>query len=90
MATEKKYVPSENARKVIDYLKGMGVGVKLTTAKVQAALGFDKPGCVTGSINGFVKKGYVERTKEVLEEGQEAKSVFWLTEAGAAWNPDAE
>lgn len=81
-----------NSRKVFDFLKSNGVGVKFTTAEVMQALGFEKAGSVTGSVTGLVKKGYAERAKEVRPdaEGKEKEvSVFWLTEAGSNFDPDA-
>jgi len=84
---------TENSRKVFDYLKSAGAGVKFTTKQVQEALGFEKAGSVTGSVTGLVRKGYAERFKETVEveEGKTKEiSYFCLTEAGAAFDPDAE
>ena len=84
---------TENSRKVFDYLKSAGAGVKLITKQVQEALGFEKAGSVTGSVTGLVRKGYAERFKETVEveEGKTKEiSYFCLTEAGAAFDPDAE
>ena len=84
---------TENSRKVFDYLKSAGAGVKFTTKQVQEALGFEKAGSVTGSVTGLVRKGYAERFKETveIEEGKTKEiSYFCLTEAGAAFDPDAE
>ncbi len=88
MATKGTMTP--NSRKVLDFLKGNGVGVKFTTKDVMNALGFEKTGSVTGSINGLYKKGYVDKTKEPREIDGKTKevSVFWLTEDGAAFDPD--
>lgn len=87
----KKGTMTPNSRKVFDFLKGNGAGVKFTTKDVQTALGFEKAGSVTGSITGLVNKGYAERAKETREvDGKQKEvSVFWLTEAGAAFDPDA-
>lgn len=79
---------TENSRKVFEYLKEAGPGVKFTTKQVQTALGFEKAGSVTGSVTGLVKKGYAERFAEVDEDGKEIK-YFALTEAGMAFDPDA-
>jgi len=71
---------TENSRKVFEYLKAAGAGVKFTTKQVQEALGFEKAGSVT------------ERFKETVEvEGGKTKEVsyFCLTEAGMAFDPDA-
>ena len=84
---------TENSRQVFDYLKSAGAGVKFTTKQVQEALGFEKAGSVTGSVTGLVRKGYAERFKETVEveEGKTKEiSYFCLTEAGAAFDPDAE
>lgn len=84
---------TENSRKVFEYLKAAGAGVKFTTKQVQEALGFDKAGSVTGSVTGLVKKGYAERFSETTEdENGKVKEVkyFALTDAGVAFDPDAE
>jgi len=55
-------------------------------------LGFEKAGSVTGSITGLVKKGYAVREKRTVtdDEGKSKEiSVFWLTEAGMNFDPDA-
>lgn len=87
-----KKAMTPNSRKVFDFLKGNGVGVKFTTRDIQTALGFDKPGCVTGSVTGLAKKGYAVWEKETREVDGKTKevSVCYLTEAGAAFDPDAE
>lgn len=88
-----KTTMTEGSRKVFEYLKSAGAGVKFTTKQVQEALGFEKSGSVTGSVNGLVKKGYAERFKEEIEtEDGKTKTVsfFCLTEAGAAFDPDAD
>ena len=79
------------SRKVLDFLQENGVGVKFNTKQVQTALGFEKAGSVTGSINGLFKKGYVDKTKEEIEVDGKTKTVcvFWLTESGAGFDPDA-
>ncbi len=88
---------TEGSRKVFEYLKAAGAGVKFTTKQVQEALGFDKAGSVTGSVTGLCKKGYAERfteTEEYVTEKGETKTrevkYFALTEAGANFDPDAE
>lgn len=90
MAT-KKGVMTANSRKVLDFLKGNGVGVKFTTKEVQTALGFEKAGTVTGSVTGLCNKGYAVREKEERTIDGETKtvSVFYLTEEGAAFDPNA-
>lgn len=86
-----KGIMTENSRKVFDFLKGNGAGVKFTTLQVKEALDFEKTGSVVGSITGLVNKGFAERTKEVHTiDGKEKEiSVFWLTDAGAAFDPDS-
>lgn len=87
----KKGTMTPNSRKVLDFLKGNGVGIRFTTKEVQEALGFEKAGTVTGSVTGLVNKEYAVREKEMrMVDGKEKEvSVFYLTEAGAAFDPDA-
>lgn len=89
----KKRQMTENSRKVLDFLKEAGAGVKFTTKDVQKKLGFEKAGSVTGSVTGLVKKGYAERfTESVEDEDGKVKEIkyFALTEAGMAFDPDAQ
>ena len=86
-----------HARKVFEYLKAAGAGVKFTTKQVQEALGFKEPGTVTGSVTGLVRKGYAERfteTEEYTTEKGEVKvrevKYFALTDEGANFDPDQE
>ena len=91
MAAKKKPM-SENARKVLAFLKDNGVGVKFTTKQVQEALNLEKAGMVTGSVTGLVNKEYAERFTEVVEdENGKTKEIkyFALTEAGMNFDPDA-
>ena len=84
---------TEGSRKVFEYLKAAGAGVKFTTKDVQTALGFEKAGSVTGSVTGLVKKGYAERFTETVTDAEgKTKEVkyFALTEAGANFDPDAD
>ena len=87
----KKGTMTPNSRKVLDFLKGNGVGVKFTTHDVQKALDFEKAGTVTGSVTGLVNKGYAVREKEIREvDGKEKEvSVFYLTQEGYDFDPDA-
>lgn len=89
MATKKGMTP--NSRKVLDFLKGNGVGVKFTTRDVQVALDFEKAGTVTGSVTGLVNKGYAVREKELREvDGKQKEvSVFYLTQEGMDFDPDS-
>ena len=79
---------TENSRRVFDFLREAGAGVKFTTKQVQTALNLEKAGSVTGSVTGLVKKGLDERFAEVGEDGKEIK-YFALTEAGMTFDPDA-
>jgi len=92
MATAKKGM-TENSRKVLDFLKGNGVGVKFTHKEVADALGFETTAAVVGSITGLVKKELAVREKVERPTGEEGKtktvSVFYLTEAGMNYDPDA-
>lgn len=84
---------TEGSRKVFEYLKAAGAGVSFTTKEVQEALGFEKAGSVTGSVTGLVRKGYAERvTETVTDDEGKTKEVkkFYLTEAGANFDPDAD
>lgn len=88
----KKGTMTPNSRKVFDYLKAAGVGVRFTTKEVQEALGFEKAGSVTGSVTGLVNKEFAVREKETRTDAEgktKEVSVFYLTEAGAAFDPDA-
>lgn len=83
---------SENARKVLDFLKEKGVGAQFTIKQLMNELGFEKAGCATGSINSFVKKNLVDRTVEVVEDENGKTSevkYFSINEAGMAYDPDA-
>lgn len=78
---------TENSRRVFNFLKEAGPGVKFTTKQVQSALNLEKAGSVTGSITGLCKKGLCVRFSEPDEEGKEVK-YFALTEEGMAFDPD--
>ena len=84
---------TENSQKVLRFLQEAGAGVKFTTKEVVEKLGFEKSGSVTGSLTGLVKKGYAESFTEAVEdENGKVKEVkyFALTDAGMAFDPDAE
>ena len=84
---------SENSRKVLEYLKNAGVGVKFTYKQVATDLGFDKVGAVVGSITSFAKKEKVDKFEESVTDSEGKTKVvkfFALNDAGAAWDPDAE
>lgn len=83
---------TENSRRVFEYLKAAGAGVKFTTKQVQEDLGLEKSGSVTGSVTGLVRRKLAVREKAIVEvDGKEKEvSVFYLTEAGAAFDPDAD
>lgn len=84
---------SENARKILDYLKGAGVGARFSTKDLMTALNFEKTGSVTGTMTSLVNKGYAEKDK-VETQNEEGKTstvtVYWLNDAGMAFDPDAE
>lgn len=83
---------SENARKVLNFLKDKGVGAQFTVKQMMNELGFEKAGCVTGSINSLVKKNYVDRTVEVVEDENGKTSevkYFGINAAGMEYDPDA-
>lgn len=88
----KKTTMTANSRKVFDFLKGNGAGVKFTVKDVQSALGFENASSVVGSVSGLARKGYAVWDKEVRsdDEGKETSvSVFYLTPEGAEYGPDA-
>ena len=92
MATKKKGM-TENSRKVLEFLKAAGAGVKFTANEVKDALNLEKVGSVTGSVTGLVNKGYAERfTETVTDENGKTKEIkkFALTQAGVEFDPDAE
>lgn len=81
-----------NSRKVLEFLQGNGAGVKFTTKEVQEALGFEKVASVTGSVSGLARKGYAVWEKETrtdAEGNEKVVSVFYLTDEGAKFDPDA-
>lgn len=81
---------STNSRKVFDFLKANGVGVKFSVKDIQTALDFDTHAKVIGSLRSFVKKGVVAKTTETRTVNGESKEVpvYWLTAQGATTNPD--
>ena len=91
MAKKTTGTMTANSRKVFDYLKGNGVGVKFTHKEVADALGFENTAAVVGSVTGLVNKELAVREKETRTvDGKEKEvSVFWLTEKGAQYDPDA-
>ena len=93
MATAKKKGMTENARKVLEFLKAAGVGVKFTANEVKDALGFEKVGCVTGSVTGLVNKECAERfTETITDENGKTKEIkkFALTQKGMELDPDQQ
>ena len=88
----KKATMTPNARRIFDFLKQAGVGVKFTNKDVQEALNLEKVGSVTGTVNNLVKKEFAVREKDIREvDGKQKEvSVFYLTEKGAAFDPDEE
>lgn len=82
---------TENSRKVFDFLKEHN-GVKVTAQEIAKELDVTI-NAVTGSVNGLVKKNYAVR-EEVSSQSAEGKPVITkyisLTDAGMAYDPDAE
>lgn len=92
MATNTKGL-TEKKIKILDYLKLKGVGVKLTYTGAAKELGYDKPISIISNITNFAKKGLVDKEKvtEIGEDGKKKEvGYFWLTEAGMAFDPNAE
>lgn len=90
MATTKKGM-TEKSRKVLDFLKGNGVGAKFTHKEVADALGFEATTAVVGSVQHLVNKGYAVREKEERTDAEgksKLVSVFYLTQEGMDFNPD--
>lgn len=82
---------TEDSRKVFEFLKAAGAGVKFTTKDVQEALNLEKAGSVTGSVTGLCKKGLAERFTDTVEVDGKMKVVkyFALTAEGAKYDPDS-
>ena len=82
----------ENSRKVFDYVKAND-GKNMTAADIAEATGL-KVRSVNGIVtSAFQKKGLMERTPaEIeLEDGtHKAIKLISLTDAGRAFDPDAE
>lgn len=90
MAQKKR---SEASIAVFRFLKEAGVGVGFTTKQVQEALGFEKPGSVTGTVTGLVNKEFATRYKETVTDAEgksKEVSMFALTQKGADYDLDAE
>jgi len=81
----------ENSRKVLTYLQDHN-GEDLIAADVAEALGLEKRS-VDGIFTAFQKKelGYRQETERENEDGTHSKvKLLKLTDAGLAFNPDAE
>lgn len=82
---------TEGSRKVFNFLKE-NAGLKVTGHDIADALDV-KINVVTGSVNGLCKKGYAVRTEEQVADAEGKMSTIKyisLTEAGLAFDPDAE
>lgn len=82
---------TDGSRKVFNFLKE-NAGLKVTGHDIADALDV-KINVVTGSVNGLVKKGYAVRTEEQITDAEgKAATVKYisLTDAGLAFDPDAE
>lgn len=80
----------ENSKKVFNYVKEMD-GKNITAADVAEAIGLTTSS-VNGSITAFQKKGYMERIPAVIEteDGNKPVKFIQMTDAGRAFDPDAE
>lgn len=81
----------ENTRKVWDYVSSMD-GVNITANDIADATGLNAKQ-VNGSVTAFQKKGLMERIPAEIEvDGGLHKNVKFIqrTEAGKAYDPDAE
>jgi len=81
---------TENSRKVFDFLKENNK--EFTAQEISAALGISVA-AVTGSVNGLVRKERAIRREETTTDAEgKAKVIKYisLTEAGKAFDPDAE
>lgn len=81
---------SENAKKVLAYLKGIG-DADVTVHDISEAI--DLPvNSITGTFNSFVKKGLGEREVAEVEQADgthKAVKFLKLTDAGKTVDPDA-
>ena len=83
---------SENSKRVLNFLKEND-GVDLTAADVASALGIEKRSVDGAFTSALQRKGYGERipAEIELEDGtHKAVKILKLTEAGKAFDPDAE
>ena len=72
---------SENTIKIVNYMKGIGVGAKQSGKEIAEALGFEKVATVTGTMLSLYKKGVVG--KEKTENG----TLYVITADGANYDP---
>ena len=72
---------SENTIKIVNYMKGIGVGAKQSGKEIAEALGFEKVATVTGTMLSLYKKGVVD--KEKTDNG----TLYFLTADGANYDP---
>ena len=83
----------ENCKKVLNYLKDINGGDPVTAGDVAEALGLEKRQVDGIFTSGLQKKelGYRMPAKIELEDGTQKDVKFLcLTEAGMAFDPDAE
>lgn len=78
---------SENGQKIMEYLKGVE-GQNVTADDACDALDIEKRK-FTGAFNALVKKGYAVRNSAKVEAPVTVKYLV-LTDAGLAFDPDAE
>lgn len=72
---------SENTIKIVNYMKGIGVGTKQSGKEIAEALGFEKVATVTGTMLSLYKKGVVG--KEKTENG----TLYFITADGTNYDP---
>lgn len=80
-----------NSKRVFEYLKEH-YGEKITHQQIVADLGVGSS-TVSGSVNGLCKKAMAQRTEETsMDENGKTITVKYisLTDAGLAFDPDAE
>lgn len=77
---------SANSGKILDFLKG-NAGSEFTTKQISSALDIK---CVIGSLNSFVKKGYVTKSETVPDAEGKVYKTYAITQEGLNWNPEVE
>lgn len=81
---------TDNAKKILEYLKDSGMGEKFTIKQLYQTLGVSC-GAVSGTLNSLEKKNYVEKFKEEVEKEDGTTSTvtyYCLNEAGFGYKPE--